>query len=358
MLRTGRVLGAFALVAAVAAMPGCGSDDDNPAGPAGPGGSSSSSSSASTGGGGGQGGDGGSLTCPAEEGVTLALTKIDFGPGNSGQWKKVGLNIDGLTSTGSSTDVCTPNAEAEPFTAFPDGDNGIDNSFGKNLVPLILSLRPEWATDLNNDLEAGDFNALMKMYCLPDTGDVSNMTTKVFGGGKLGYPPEFDGTDAWPVAPELLADTSDPESSTITFANSTVTGASFDSGKNQTFIFTLPMFFDGKATTIKLALYAAQVQMELSADRKSATGGVIAGVLDTEEFVDQAKRIGWLAGMCGETIFDNVLAQVRQASDILIDGTQDPTKMCNGISIGIHFEMKEVQIGDVGPVAPKGEACP
>lgn len=357
MLRIGRVSGALALMAAAAAMPGCGSDDDNPAGPAGPGGSSSSSSSASTGASGGQGGEGGSLTCPAEEGTTLALTKIDFGPGNSGQWKKVGLNIDGLTSTGSSTDVCTPNENGLPFTAYPDGDNGIDNSFSKNLVPIILSLRPTWQDDLNDDLEAGEFNALMKMYCLPDTGDVSGMTTKVFGGGNLDHVPAFDGTDAWLVAPELLANPSDPESSTIAFANSSVVGSSFDSGKDQTFIFTLPMYFNDKATTIKLALNAAQVKMELSEDRKSATGGVISGVLDTEDFVDQVKRIGWLADLCGDAL-DTVVTQVRQSSDILADGTQDPAKMCNGISIGIHFEMKEVLIGDVGPAAPKGEACP
>jgi hypothetical protein len=49
---------------------------------------------------------------------------------------------------------------------------------------------------------------------------------------------------------------------------------------------------------------------------------------------------------------------VRRASDILSDGTQDPTKECDGISIGVQFEMKEVQLGPVGPPADMGNACP
>jgi len=45
-------------------------------------------------------------------------------------------------------------------------------------------------------------------------------------------------------------------------------------------------------------------------------------------------------------------------SDIMTDGSQDPTKECDGISFGIQLEMKEVQIGEVGPPADPGGACP
>ncbi|HVY49815.1 MAG TPA: hypothetical protein VHB21_28165 [Minicystis sp.] len=290
-------------------------------------------------------------------GTTLALTKIDFGEGNSGEWKKIGFNIDGLNSTATSTDVCMPSSGGSADMAYPDGDNGIDNSFGKNLLPIIISAYPTWPTDVNTNIQKGAFNAMFKMYCLPPKGDVPVMTTKLFGGTDLGMTPKFDGTDVWPVAPELLADPMDPESSTIVFDMSSVKGQLFDTGKDQMFILTLPMASQQRSTTIKLTLHAAQVKMTLSADRKSATGGVIGGVLDTEEFLTEVKKIGWTFGLCGSALYDSIVNQVRQSSDIMNDGTQDSSKTCNGISIGLGFEMKEVQLGDVGPKATMGGSC-
>ena len=49
------------------------------------------------------GGQGGQWVCPDPmQGTTLALTKLSWGEGLSGEWKKVGLNIDGL----ESSEVC------------------------------------------------------------------------------------------------------------------------------------------------------------------------------------------------------------------------------------------------------------
>jgi hypothetical protein len=286
------------------------------------------------------------------------VTKLSFGEGNSGEWKKVGFNIDGKVSTGTSTDVCKPNAGGSASTAHPDGDMGIDNSFGKNLLPQILALYPTWVSDINYSLTHGLFTVLLKMECLPPMGDISGMTTKLFGGTKLGATPKFDGTDMWPVAPELLADPMDPQSSTILFPNCSVMGTTFDTGPNATFILSVPITTASKTATIKLTLYSAQVKMTLAADRKSATLGMIGGVLNTEEFVTEVKKVGSLLGLCGTALFDGLLTQIRQASDILADGTQDPTKTCDGISMGLGFEMKEVQIGSVGAPTPPGMACP
>ncbi len=37
------------------------------------------------------------------------------------------------------------------------------------------------------------------------------------------------------------------------------------------------------------------------------------------------------------------------------DGTQNPDALCNGISVGIGFDMKAVQLGEVLNQAPEGE---
>ncbi len=85
---------------------------------------------------------------------------------------------------------------------------------------------------------------------------------------------------------------------------------------------------------------------------------MIGGVLNTEEFVAEIKKVGALLGLCDSALFTNLVNQIRQASDIMADGTQDPTKECNGISMGLGFEMKAVQLGEVGPPTPVGKSCP
>jgi hypothetical protein len=344
---------------------GCGSAE-TPAGTGGSGGhggSTSSVSSTSSGSGSSSSGEGtststGGLTCASGEGVVLAGTKLYFGDTPNGQWKKYGFNIDGLVSNASSKDVCQLNAGASGLGPYPDGDDGIDNSFGKNLLPQIISLYPNWANDVDNGLKAGTFTVLLKMECLPPTGDVPSFTTKLFGGTVLGMAPKFDGTDKWPVAPDLLSDPMDPESSTILFKNSSVVGNTYDSGSKETFILTVPINSKTMSTSIKLTLYSAHTTMVLSDDRKSALSGMIGGVLDTEEFVAEIKKVGYLLGICNTALLTNLENQIRQASDIMADGTQDPTKPCNGISMGLGFEMKEVQLGEVGPPTPVGKTCP
>jgi hypothetical protein len=354
----GRAAVTVVLLTGVGLAVNCGGDTSDATGGGGEGGqlatttaSSSSSSSCGTGGTGG-------TPCAATDGVVFALTSLDFGDGDNGEWKKLGFNIDGLTSTATSTDVCQPNSGGDPNTAYPDGDNGIDNSFGANLVPEIIALYPTWTTDANNNIKNGVFNALMKLYCLPDQGDAPSIVTKVFGTTPLAtMPAAFDGTDQFPVQPELLADPTDPESSTIIFPTSSVIDNVFDSGKNQTFVLTIPMASTSRSTSLKLTIHHAQVTMTLSADHKTATKGIIGGVLDTEEFIAEVEKVGYVFGLCGTVAFDAVLQEIRQASDILSDGTQDPTKTCDGISVGLGFEMAQDQIGSVGPPATVGLAC-
>jgi hypothetical protein len=296
--------------------------------------------------------------CAPPTGTTFATSQLLFGDGSNGQWKSLGFDIDGQTWTSGSTTHCQPNSGATPGTAFANGNNGIDNSFGHNLLPIIVSIDPTFVTDANGGLTNGTFSLLLKMYCLPPMGNVSPMLTKLFDATPLGSTPKWDGTDAWPVAPELLINPTNPESSAISYPNSSVTGSVFDTGPNQSFVLMLPMNLNGKAFTMKLNVFAARVTMTLAADRQSTTGGVVGGVLNTEDFVTQVSELGSALGLCGQTVLNNVITTVRQASDIMSDGTQDPNQTCNGISIGLGLDMTLAQLGVVGPAAATQMACP
>src|SRR6185312_3714582 len=122
------------------------------------------------------------LACPSMMGTAFAVSQLAFGDGNNGEWKSLGFNIDGQSWTSTSTTHCKPNDGADPNTAFPNGNNGIDNSFGHNLLPIIVGVDPTLVSDTNNGLMNGIFSVLLKMYCLPTSGDVDGMTTKLFGG--------------------------------------------------------------------------------------------------------------------------------------------------------------------------------
>ncbi len=296
--------------------------------------------------------------CAPEAGTTFAMTQLLFGDGNSGQWKSLGFDIDGQTWTAASTTHCQPNSGATPATVFPNGNNGIDNSFGHNVLPLLLSIDPTWVTDTNGAIQNGTFSALLELHCLPATGDVPSMLSKLFDATALGSVPKLDGTDTWPVAPELLSDTTNPESSTIAYPASSVAGQVFDSGKNQKFVLALPLATNGGTTWVTLTMSAAEVTMTLAADRKSATAGIVGGVLDTEDFVAQINQLGYALGLCSSSVLTSLITTIRQASDIMSDGTQDPTKTCDGISIGLGFAMTQAQRGGVGPARAMQMACP
>ena len=50
-------------------------------------------------------------------------------------------------------------------------------------------------------------------------------------------------------------------------------------------------------------------------------------------------------------------SQIEQASDILTDGTQDPTQTCDGISIGLGFDALPDQLGTTAPPLPQAVPC-
>ena len=51
--------------------------------------------------------------------------------------------------------------------------------------------------------------------------------------------------------------------------------------------------------------------------------------------------------LCTGSAVEGILNQIRQSSDILMDGSQDPSKTCDGISLGIGFSGKQIKLGDI-----------
>lgn len=92
----------------------------------------------------------------------------------------------------------------------------------------------------------------------------------------------------------------------------------------------------GGTPTKPLTIRAARFRMKIAADGLTANEGSLSGVVPTEELVAEFKRYA-----------------------ATLDITQDPTKECDGISIGLGFELTRVVIGTAAaPVAPPANPCP
>src|SRR4051794_8165299 len=94
--------------------------------------------------------------------------------------------------------------------------------------------------------------------------------------------------------------------------------------------------------------------MTLNPNHDAATNGTIAGVIPLEAFIAEIKKMAgeFDPSLCASPTIDSIDAQISQAADIMQDGTQDPTKECDAISIGIGFDARRVSLGPIAPPVP------
>jgi hypothetical protein len=163
-------------------------------------------------------------------------------------------------------------------------------------------------------------------------------------GGSLGGGfPHFDGTDVWPAV----------QGTSLSLPGSYLANDTWVSGP----IESLSVWIWGSDWVLTLDLRHAVLTMNLDQAHQAATGGIVSGVVPTAAL---QSRVRTLAGsldptLCSSSTVDALLAQIATASDIMQDGTQDPTKTCDGISVGLGFEAHLVHLG---PTTPPGPTMP
>jgi hypothetical protein len=347
-----------------------------------------------TGGGGSGGSDGGGGTGNTSEGPgvqppkanpnaespsgmdnpVLAIRKLYLGDtdrkgaASSTAWKQFGYDLDSKISDEDSTDLCQPAEGAKPSAVYVDGEDGRDNSFGKNILPIITSLASDASSQINASIEGGSFTIMLRLDELQEKAEVNGVKSKLYGGATLvdamgiEIAPKWDGTDAWPVINELL-NGGDIENPKVQFDSSYVVNDPA-TGK-RTWVsgafgsITLNLTVAG--FTLGLSINNAVISMELADDNATATNGTIAGILGTEELIAELAKVAgsFDPSLCPpSSTFESIAQQIRQASDIGADGKQDPAAKCDGISIGLGFEMQKVLLGSVAePAGPSEDPC-
>jgi hypothetical protein len=279
---------------------------------------------------------------------------------NPNAWKTYGYNLDGrITNVTGPTSpdlnsVCKRVEGAGP-TVHQDGDQGIDNSFGKEILNnLLLNLVSTPSKSITDAITAGNFTIMLKVKGLTDDPQQTNTglsATLLVGSSFSDDPnvkPTFSTSDDWP----FLKDPQIP-----------ITGAYINKG----------VFVNGTGgATVKLTLSIAGQALSLSINKalitfkhnpasKSLEEGTIAGVINTEELINGIASVAgrFSQDLCEGSTVEGIKESIRQASDILSNGTQDPSKTCDGISVGIGFTAKQVAnpTKETEPGEPPPDPC-
>ncbi len=272
-------------------------------------------------------------------------------------WKQYGFDLDGKITGAGRPDglagLCTPLSGASVAGAHTDGDAGIDNAFGRSLLPLILGADPSFPREVAGSLAAGGATLLIDLDALGAGADYTGLTARLYTGAPLAKAPVYDGSDVWPVGPGSLLDPADVASAALRAPDAYLVGDTWVGRFHGVLTIELPWLGQ---QTMRLHIGDPVISMALDPSRDGATHGTLAGILATADLLaeaeDQALRLD--PTLCaGTTTVDAILAQLGQASDILVDGTQDPALPCDGISIGLGFTAKRVTLGPVAaPAAP------
>ncbi len=338
------------------------------------------SSSSSTGTGPtGTGTGGGTVPPPAPTGPTTTATtphayalhtlylgdQSTAGVMSATAWEDFGYNLDGLETTAASTNVCTLYSGAAK-SAQVDGPGGVDNSFGENIVPILITVAGNnAATTINNSIDSGSFTVIFAVNGWDDTNatqTATGLTGVLLAGSKFTGTPTFTTADHWPIDDTLVTPPSpgtDPiAGANIKFPSAYVVGGEFVNGSPADV--TVSLTISGHA--LALVVHQAIITWK-NGGKGSITDGTIAGVLTTEDLVTSLKSVAGSisTSLCAGTAFQSIATQLDQASDILHNGTNTAGTACDGISIGLGFEAKEIAVPAatdvVAPPPPGADPC-
>ena len=333
-------------------------------------------------------------------------------------WKFIGFDVDGQSTDGSSAEHCMPANAGLADSVKTDGDGGIDNAFLKNVAPIIRGPAPMWVDTWNASLQTGSPTLLLRLPDMtvppigqdgppgdgsamrglgytslkpctpievPDAGAMPDAAAEggaddggaAEGGVAEGGAAEGGASDAGgaadattsmdaapppPMEPRVIAVDStsvcegDLEDPLWSAPNGTFTDDLWVSGEVPEAIIALP--FEGATLTIRLR--KVRIEMTISKDRRSVANGTISGVIDSEEIIAQLDRIKGdiLPLLCMvPDLFDDYAGRIRDAADIIADGTQDPNETCNGITVGLGFDATLVEVADSAASPEPVDSC-
>jgi hypothetical protein len=286
----------------------------------------------------------GEATTGTEE-RTFALNALYLGEAdragtkNKDAWKSYGYNLDGLVTVVNDpkaadlAKVCN-RAQGAPATVHNDGDQGIDNAFGKEILKLLDPFAPTPSKSITDAIVKGDFTIMLKVKGLTD--DPAQTNTGLSGTLLVGTQfsesgsPTFSPSDDWPYR-------TDPQ---VGIQGAYINKGVFVNGAGGAQV-QLSLSIQGQ--TLSLTINKALITFKHQPPN-DLVDGTIAGVIDTAQFVEGISAVAgsFDTSLCSGTTVEGIKDSIRQASDMIADGSQAAGVACTGISVGLGFTAKRV----------------
>ncbi len=291
-------------------------------------------------------------------------------------WKGYGYNLDDKVTTKVSTDVCTLAAGASKTTQ-ADGNGGIDNSFGENILPIYITVAGSDLTGrINASIQAGGSTLMTYVTGFDDSPGNATSAAGLGGvflyGGTYPGTPAWDTTTRWPILPTAIngctptagcpAGTDPVKNAQIRFPTAYQAAGTFVSGA----LMDVDLSF-GSASLLDLPIRSAVISFSPKAPG-AVTNGTVAGVMVTSEYIAalQAEAGQISTSLCSGSAFQSIAQQIEFASDIVYGPnsglvSNEAGTPCNAISIGLGFEATEIAAptaADItGPQPPAPDPC-
>lgn len=285
-------------------------------------------------------------------------------------WRDIGFNLDELCSVPPTPAVeCVPPAFPDALPA-TDGNGGIDNQFGAELVPLFDLAFPTFANSAHNAAEEGVGVVVLRVRGW--SGEANDARVDVtfsqsVGAGSGVTPPEIEARDYQLYAP----------------GTSTRILPSWDGNdwvwlRDDTFLFAdleQPLMRDDNAYVADNQLVVAlpdRVSLvfgESSVLEIRLTDSVLVGRLEGNRLTSPSLGGRWSiidllstaggAGVCpGEPEYDLFTNQLNQVADVRsTPGSGGAGTVCDAISIGVTFEGYRVRVAGLLPGRPSSALC-
>jgi hypothetical protein len=286
----------------------------------------------------------GSPTSSTEE-RTFAVNSILLGETDRGgspskdAWKKYGYNLDGLIT--NVVDQKAPDLEkvckrfeGAKATIHQDGEQGIDNAVGKEILSFISNFTQAPSKLITDAIKKGDFTLLMTVKGLSDEADQTNtdLSGTILVGGDYGAdPPAFDDKTDWPYIAE-------PK---VAISGAYINKGEFVNGSEGATV-TISLSIGGQV--LSLTIRKAIITFKHNPGSKTLENGTIAGLINTDELLTGIASVAgrFSADLCEGKTLESVKDAIRAAADVMSSGVQDPGANCDAISVGIGFTAKQV----------------
>jgi hypothetical protein len=262
-------------------------------------------------------------------------------------WQTLGFDVDDVctTSAESATSVGTcARVVGSTTDVLTDGQLCRDNNFGSEIMQLVSLASTSFETNANTSVyDNGGSTWAIALDDVDPATDDGYVPGRLFRVTSMpsGSTPLWDGSDFRVASSDSVA--GDSLSTPIAaFPHGYIAGNVWVSGPATDTLLLLPA--DG--TALPFPLKSVVLTLPLSADRLSASGGVLSGALPVANIQDVVDPVAAAAGFCpGQPFYESILARIQQVPDVVIGAPnlQSIAQTCDGISVGIGLDWRPIK---------------